>query len=525
MHHTRRAEPNPSPSVTCKANAKGKYGEHGSTWSRTGWLILPVVVVVVVVSVVCFGEHRPASAASFLIAQTRAVSVHSYLLTVSSIIVMAPLIDPNTHMSRSTTPSAQSSHLRMPHVFVIPPEEEQQDNPPWCCFDADGQPDNTGDFPSNPDIHFLDVPYLFQPSESNASTPTLHRAPVYPPRPRALMPKKLEKKQRPEAVKIIENKHSLARQKDGREDSDVIEVVKVKRPREALADLEENTKIKRSKTLRARATKALQSIKNVSKRSHRDHVKELWTSSENMPGIFKGIQEQVRSQQGHPPATSPKKGSLSRNSSRSLSQIFRPAGSPRLESTFTVRVETPVTLANAHQAPPTTGPSSPIRLEHNSTNPSLNEVPGVVMSDDALNRPLFSSLSVKKNINTKFSVRELHRLFSFSSSSPDDSSSTPAAATELGSILPTPTSTSSPDYPDVPMEEYEYVDAHLVDLSPDRKPTPRNRRGRRTHREDHPTPRRLSDLSVEMKLDSLHFDALSFDPDDFDVPMEGNVPR
>jgi hypothetical protein len=422
----------------------------------------------------------------------------------------------------------------MPHVFVIPPEEERQDNPPWCCFDADEQPENNGDFPSNPDIHFLDVPYLFQPSEHNVPTPLARRTSVRQPRPRIPVPKKLEKKQRPEAVKItiIENKSSQARQRD----SDVIEVVKVKRVREAPADLEENTKVKRSKTLRARATKALQSIKNVGKASHRTHVKELWSSTESTPGIFKGVQEQVHSQPDqtvYRPPASPKKGSLSRATSRSLSQIFKPVKPSRPESPFTVRVASSVAPAEAHHTPPVANSPSLPHLRYNHTNLSLSKIPSILTTDDVLDKPVRPIPSTKKNINTKFSVRELHRLFSFSSSSLDVSSSSPTLTTvpfsssRKSSMPSTSTSTLSSDYPDVPMEEGVYADAHFLDPeSADRK------RASRCHQTFHghhdvgfSTPRSLGDLSFEMKLNSLHFDSLSFDPEDFDVSMEGNVLR
>ncbi|KAG8217424.1 hypothetical protein J3R82DRAFT_5566 [Butyriboletus roseoflavus] len=448
---------------------------------------------------------------------------------------MAPRIaNLSTYASRSTRHSALSSNLQMPHVFVVPPEEEQQDNPPWCCFDADEQPENNGDFASNPDIDFLDVPYLLQQSERGTPAPIVRRTSVHQPRPRALISRKLEKKQRPEAVKIIEHKPSQARQRDTWRDSDVVEVVKVKRGREALTDLEENTNVKRSKTLKARATKALRSIKNVGKGSHRTHVKELWTSSESMPGIFKGVQEQIRSQQDqaehHPPATSTKKGTLSRANSRSLSQIFQPAKPSRPGSSFTVRVAPSVALGEVHRIPPTSSPSSLPHPRYN-TNLSSNEVSSTLATDDALNRPISPSPSIKKN--AKFSVRELHRLFSFSSSSLDEPSSAPTAATipfasaRISSMARTSTSTLSSDYLDVPMEEGIYADAHLLDLeSVDRRSASRYRQAFRTHHDDDfSTPRRLSELSLEMRLDSLHFDALSFDPEDFDVSMEGNILR
>lgn len=421
---------------------------------------------------------------------------------------MAPLINNlNSSISQPTRASDLSSSWRMPHVFVIPPEEEQRDNPPWCCFDADEQPENNGNFPLNPDIH---VDFLQQPE----LPPLTRRTSVHQPRSRAHMSKKLEKKQRPEAVRIIENKTSQARQRDAREDLDVIEVVKVKRGRETLTDPEENTKVKRSKTLKARATKALQSIKNVGKAPHRTHVKELWTSSESMPGIFKGVQEQIHSHHAQPP-TPPKKGSLSRTNSRSLAQIFQPVKPARVESSFTVRVPSPAAPVEPHHILPATNPSSFPHLRFNNTNLSLKEAPSTLTNDDALNTPVFPITSTKSTIR-KFSVRELHRLFSFSSSSPDGPS--PSASKPSTSSL-------SRDCPDVPMEEAIYADAHFVDLRSAGRNLP-SRRAFHTHHDGGiSNPRRLSDLSIEMKLDSLHFDSLSFDPEDFGVSREGNVQR
>lgn len=451
---------------------------------------------------------------------------------------MAPVIaDSTTSTSQSTRPSAPPSNLRMPHVFVIPPEEEQQENPPWCCFDADEQPENNDDIdvPSAPDIHFFDVPYLFQPLENDVliPVPIIRRASVHHPRPRAPTSKKLEKKQRPEAVQIIENKPFQARQRDAREDSDIIEVVKVKRGRENPTDLE-NTKAKRTKTLKARATRALRSIKNVGKASHRAHVKELWTSNEGMPGIFKGVQEQIRSQQDKTEYQSasapPKKGSLSRGSLRSLSQIFQPAKPSRIDSLFTVCV--PPSAATVETHPPA-NPSSLPHPRYNNTNSSFNEAPNTLTTDDTPNRPVFPIHSTKKTANTKISVRELHRLFSFSSSSPDGPTSSPAAtvapfSSASGSSKPSiSTSTLSQDYPDVPLEEDMYVEVDFFDLeSNDQKPASRHHQTFHTCSDDDlSTPRRLSDLSLEMKLDSLHFDALSFDPEDYRVSREESILR
>ncbi|KIJ69519.1 hypothetical protein HYDPIDRAFT_185266 [Hydnomerulius pinastri MD-312] len=442
----------------------------------------------------------------------------------------------NTQMSRSTTPSpAPLPSPRMPHVFVIPPEEEQQDNPPWCCFDADELPDNNGDFPSNPDIHFLDVPYLLQQQQPDLATPVFRRGSIDEPAPRVVMPKKLEKKQRPESVRIIENKNVLrGRQRDAREDSDVIEVVKVKRSKEALADPEENTKMKRSKTFKARATKALQSIKNVGKSSRKPHVKELWTSSESMPGIFKGVQEQIRQQQEQmdqqPPATPNRKGSLSRRNSRSLSQMFQSVKAPRPESPLLTRTTSPTLPPEPPHMLPSATSSSLAYLKNSDTSPSVNEALTPATTDEMVDRPASPSPSVKKN-NRRFSVLELHKLFSFSSSSPDDPSPASAGAPfpppRNISVPSTSTSTMSSDYPDVPVEEGAYAAVHFLDLDKaDQKlVASRYHQAMDTDEDELPLPRRPRDFSFEMRLDSLHFDSLSFDPEEFDVSMEGNVFR
>ncbi|KAF8448065.1 hypothetical protein L210DRAFT_3641903 [Boletus edulis BED1] len=424
----------------------------------------------------------------------------------------------------------------MPHVFVVPPEEEQQDNPPWCCFDADEQPEDNGDIPSSPDFHFLDVPHLFEQSEHDVPDLFVRRTSIYQPRPRIAVSKKLEKKQRPEAIKIIESKPSQARQRDAREDPDVVEVVKVKRGREALTDSEENANAKRPKTLKARATKALQSIKNVSKTSHRTHVKQLWTSSESMPGIFKGVQEQIRSQQDKTedrhPSTPPKKVSLSRGTSRKLSQIFHPVKPSRVESSFTVRASSAAS-AEAREILSTADPSSLPHIRYKNINSSHNEVTSTFMTDDGLHRPVSPTPPMpptKKNINKKFSVRELQRLFSFSLSSSGDPSPSPTTTGVLSSSAhssskpSTSTSTLPYNNPDVPMEEDTYVDVDFSDFdSTDRKLGSQYHQAFHTYDDGLCTPRRLSDLGCEMKLNSFHFDSLSFDPKDFHISREGDI--
>ena len=72
-----------------------------------------------------------------------------------------------------------------------------------------------------------------------------------------------------------------------------------------------------------------------------------------------------------------------------------------------------------------------------------------------------------------------------------------------------------------------YVEVDFFDLeSNDQKPASRHHQTFHTCSDDDlSTPRRLSDLSFEMKLDSLHFDALSFDPEDYRVSREESILR
>lgn len=421
----------------------------------------------------------------------------------------------------------------MPHVFVIPPEEEQQDNPPWCCFDADQQPDNNGDYPSNPDIHFLDVPYLLQQQPQHEPTTSASpRISLDKPGTKIVTSKKLEKKQRPETVKIIENKSACGRrQRDAREDSDVIEVVKVKRSKEALMDPEENVKIKRSKTFKARATKALQSLKNVGRSSRKTHVKELWTSSESMPGIFRGVQEQIRQQQeqteGQTLVTSLKKGSLPR---RSLSQIFQSARPSCPESPLPTRFTSPVPSVEPPHILPSVIASSLPYSKGSDPTPAINETVATAAIDDAVDRPTSPGPSLMNN--RRFSVLELHKLFSFSSSSPNDPLPASATASSLPprnmSIPSMSTSTVSSDYPDVPIEEGVCAAVHFLDLDRANQKLTASRYHQAMDVDDDddlPPPRRPRDLSFEMRLDSLHFDSLSFDPEEFDVSMDKNFLR
>lgn len=411
----------------------------------------------------------------------------------------------------ATTPALTTS--RMPHVFVIPPEEEQQENPPWCCFDADQPPDDSRDCSptSHLDIQIFNVPFTSQPSQTPAGTPATCVPAVDPPRTKLAMPKKLEKKQRPEAVRIIEKTVERGRDcRDVREDSDVIEVVKVKRPKDDLTDPEEHSKMKRTKTLKARATRAFQSIKNVGRGSRKQRIKDMWTSSEGVPGAFKGMQEHIRHQQEQlqqsPPITPP---SLSRPNSRPLSQIFQPKKTPQPPAA--------ISPIPAPQNPPSPSPS---RVGDSFTSPSK-----ILALEPTSIEPTTPKPSGKNN--KRFSVRELHKVFTFPSSSP-------GARLPTQRTAPTPPPARNDSVPSMAISTVSSDDDDPVE-EPFRAVQFFNHRGdeklvatMRHHpaviddEDDYGTllPGRPRDLSFEMRLDSLHFDSLSFDPEDFNMSID-----
>jgi len=85
----------------------------------------------------------------------------------------------------------------------------------------------------------------------------------------------------------------------------------------------------------------------------------------------------------------------------------------------------------------------------------------------------------------------------------------------------------SSDYPDVPVEEGVYAAVHFLDLDRAEQKLAASRYHQAMDAEDDdlPPPQRPGDLSFEMRLDSLHFDSLSFDPEGFDVSMDRNILR
>ncbi|KAG1800792.1 uncharacterized protein HD556DRAFT_1229902 [Suillus plorans] len=410
-----------------------------------------------------------------------------------------------------TDPSA-----RVPHVFVIPPEEEHSQNPPWCCFDADLPPENSRSVElssaNQPDI-LSDVPFLLHESESTSS---FHHeqpsaSPVVVTQSRSsTSSSRSGKHQNPQHIVISAMRNNdLIRivQHDVREDSDVIEVVKVKRPKDNKPNHTDHVppspsnqepQLKRSKTFRARASRAFQSIKNVSvprgkQNNSKPHVKDLWTSTESMPGIFRGV---LHSKEDVPPTAS-----------RKLSSFFQrqPFSSEGILSSSTT------TSLPYLKGSDTTPSIAEIRPSYEFIERPLTPYLRPISSDDFQHdeRPTSPNPPSTQASRKRFSVNELHRLFSFSPE-PPSSFTVPSTSTSAST-------SSTHSYPDVP-----YAAVHFVDDDYGREIE--GKYGRNLDLLDGdddelPLPSRPRDISFELRLDSLHFDSLSFNAEDFDVSM------
>ncbi|KAG2358691.1 hypothetical protein BDR07DRAFT_1416911 [Suillus spraguei] len=448
---------------------------------------------------------------------------------------------------------------RVPHVFVIPPEEEHSQNPPWCCFDADLRPENSRSIEvssaKQPEILF-DVPFLLHEPEP---TPSLYHeqpsaSPVVVPQSRSSTSSSMSEKHQHTQHIIISAMHNsdLIRivQHDVREDSDVIEVVRVKRPKEnksnhtdhiPLSPSNQGPQLKRSKTFRARASRAFQSIKNVSlpRGNSKPHVKDLWTSTESMPGIFRGV---LHSREDVPPTASRKlsslfqkqsfssspEGILSSSTTTSLPYLKGSDTTPSIAEirpsyefierpltpcapTYDHSLRRPVSSADFQRALSSESKSSkdlkrPVSSQ-DLQRPNRDLRP--VSSDDFQKdeRPTSPSPPSTQRSRKRFSVNELHRIFSFSPE-PPSSSIVPSTSTSAST-------SSTHSYPDVPYAAVHFVDDYGREIE--------DKYGRNLDSLDSddelPLPSRPRDISFELRLDSLHFDSLSFNAEDFDVSM------
>ncbi|KAJ8078521.1 hypothetical protein PM082_012804 [Marasmius tenuissimus] len=141
----------------------------------------------------------------------------------------------------------------MPNVFVYPPEED--DCPPFCCFDAaQSIPSNS---PTQADLDAPGSALDFVSQSIHPNTPAFYRRDV----DSLIMPRR-----RNPAVYFHEDQEQIysddisIRGSSPGNDSEIAEVVKVRRRHEAPRSASDSTS-KQSKSLRARASKAFSSLR------------------------------------------------------------------------------------------------------------------------------------------------------------------------------------------------------------------------------------------------------------------------
>lgn len=429
-----------------------------------------------------------------------------------------------------------SAALPMPHVFVIPPEEEQFQTPPWCCFDASAEPEPEPELEyvehHSSDLQFIDVALEFlQDSEDNFDvSPMFRRSSMDGADDDVVVMSRIKGEKRSSSVLSFINyrNNTEGRQHGARElPEDIIEVVKVRRS-EGKGGISFAAPVtKRSKTIRMPFQKAFRSIKNVGKassyRNRKPHppAKDTWPRRASEPVISPremNMIPQRRQQEEEIEPPRPSSPMLTRRSSRRLSQLFTRGNHSSTELPNSVPSEhgSLVTCTTASSQ------SSSIPYFGNAdTSPSVDDL-GVIIDAKSSARALSPTLSSKR-ASRRFSVLDLHRFFTFSSSSSihaEDQDPSPRASQDIPSLPPFVPPELSIPFVSTASTPSEFVSpptspTYSVDTISGNKhqwpPSVNIRSGQPAG-----IPR---DLSFEMRLDSLHFDSLSFDPDDFDVSV------
>nr|VWO98680.1 Type II secretion system protein D [Ganoderma boninense] len=440
-------------------------------------------------------------------------------------------------------PSQDFVMQQMPNVFVHPPDEELEYNPPWCYFDAtQAVKDN---LTTHPDIEALDVALSFcQQTDNRAPAfrrtfPNESQDTVVMPRRGSLLNLKFRAPDLEMDMELEPDGQPDIRSRGPRRyDDDVVEVVKFRRG-ESVADLgpEQTVKAKKTNTFRARATQALRSIKNVGK-GNRDR---RTTVSAPQPLSPAESQSQMDDQSRHllhgatlptrhsfqdSPISRPASPSISRRRSLTISQLFtsfkdnkenqssRPA-SPADE----LIPPTSPTLVDSDSMPsvrPMSPADSPIPRRFLPSD-LQDYTPPTPKSPTPTPRPPApeptSKVERRRSFVRRLSVLELQKLFTggHSSSSAYSSESTPLPEDD-DVFSPSPSQVASVDSVGILSasssrisqgSRYSNTSSDVLSARPSWSS---QLSGRGTEEGE------AADL--ELRLDSLHFDSLHFDPDE-----------
>lgn len=448
----------------------------------------------------------------------------------------------------------------VPDVFVIPPEEEQEENPPFCYFNAADAAHEVQS--TKPDIDALETAlHLYQQIDNRA--PTFRRSLKNDSQDTIVLPR------RGSLALIRENTTEEKWERPRRRvmDEDVVEVFKVRRSegRSEAGDAQSQG-IKKSRTLRLRASEAFKSIKNVGKAPRRpsaSNSSSSWGSEENVRPAQRP--QAAATENDVPPPVPPK---LGRRKSLTLSQVFAFSQNHRTSPAIETDSETPTcsspdmarsrhsegdilreplarpstptiprrksltftqlftfspghrpTLAesdadalgvpagggsplpkryNMQTMPAAASPSKP-HAQRIRPSPSIEDY-GPVRADSPTTPVPPTRLSKRRSFRNRISVLDLQKLFSQGSSA--SAPAPPRSSTDLTASTSTFSSTFS-----------------LVSAGELSEDDLRRRSAERTRTRTPTEDPFGGELDMEMRLDSLHFDSLHFDPEEFALQL------
>lgn len=477
--------------------------------------------------------------------------------------------------------------MDVPDVYVHPPEEEQCDTPTWCYFNsADPHAPDSTDSSEDSDAalvgvgasqsdsvdlalaelqYKLETEQAYYPSAQDA--PVFHRDVIE--HDEIVMPRRSsvyyqtrpefglemlaetsfeyradEEEQEAREEERREKEREAERRERSRareEDVDIAEVVKVRRRDVVEPSLEEEaqTAMKRSKTLKGRATLALRTIKNAGKRTRKTSMKETAKSPE-VQQVAKETAGEVEDEQ------TPK---LSRRKSRPIS-LFFPFSNSEPSVPQPSSVEPTHLPASYSSNPPPRPPRSPIRrtVSHAATLQTASTLTSPSLESDSSSRGTSPYLldGVQSAPRRRFSFANLQSLFTSSTSpsssvtdlaGPTDgslpSSAEPETPTDDGFIIPNIYTKPAPmieslDSADI--QEARRISSQsrpsmqsmmsMGSMGSARLPIASMMERKESYGRE---PEAAVDVDVgegfepEMRLDSLHFESLRFDPETFNV--------
>lgn len=386
----------------------------------------------------------------------------------------------------------------MPNVIVIPPEEELEENPPWCYFDAADAAQEARS--TSPDLDALDTALNFHQQVDNR-VPAFHRALQNDSQETVVLPRKGSIAQIKEDILDGEG-GSRRRQK--LVDEEIVEVFKVRR-NEGKEDVDEvkAPKMTKSKTFRVRAAEAFKSIKNVGKSGRRPIAS---SSGNSLTSSGENVQYSDDFQE-HGALPRPSTPNLSRRRSLVLSQLFtfshssRPI-SPEADASTLSSSHPAAALPHRHsfQTMPSIVSPSKSHARRLHPSPSFEDYAGVPQDAGSRSTSPTPTISKRRSFRRRISVLELQKLFAVNTSPPTSSqdSRAPHVPDIFAASGSDPYSVGSPDSENMSSSSTSSYDLISVGSFPSE------------------TDLRESDGdSMEMRLDSLQFDSLHFDPDEF----------